>query len=320
MFSRVGPEGSQHIYRISADGSGLTYVRPGYSPQFSREGKKIAFSSSEGISVAARDGSNPRPILEHDSIGYTPHDWSPINDLVAWEGHNNVSWIGAISPQRATWTPGFRLDPTEEFDVNRPQWSPDGTRLAMGITFSVESGCWQSSACIPHRDVGLTVSDLAGERTVLHPNGHDPAWSPDGTRLAFVVPALDFRADPPKIHVVGADGDGDRALTVGGEPDWQPLPVRPREPETRTVTVTVPAPPPPPVVVERVVTRTVRVPAERCEIAEDGRRLTLTIRTRTTISRGARIRIALLLDGERVTASPGRGIEVRARWALDRRG
>jgi hypothetical protein len=120
--------------------------------------------------------------------------------------------------------------------------------------------------------------------------------------------------------VIGADGSGDRALTVGGDPDWQPLPVRPRESETRTVTVTVQAPPPPPVVVERVVTRTVRAPAERCEIGEDGRRLTLTIRTRKTIPRGATVRIGLRLDGDRITASPRRGMDVRARWALDRRG
>lgn len=52
-----------------------------------------------------------------------------------------------------------------------------------------------------------------------------PAWSPDGTKIAFVfLPSK----GPPQIHVMNADGTGVKPLTEipGGTdtPAWSPLP------------------------------------------------------------------------------------------------
>lgn len=44
--------------------------------------------------------------------------------------------------------------------------------------------------------------------------GTQPAWSPDGRRIAFVRDG--------DIHVVGADGTGDRRLARGFSPAWSP--------------------------------------------------------------------------------------------------
>jgi polyisoprenoid-binding protein YceI len=49
-----------------------------------------------------------------------------------------------------------------------------------------------------------------------------PAWSPDGRRVAFSRAEDDPNAPPPSINVSRADGSGRKELTFGGLPDWSP--------------------------------------------------------------------------------------------------
>ena len=323
LFNREGTQGA-HMYRMRADGSAVTWIGPGHRPVFSRDGKRIAYGDGTRVVVANLNGSGARTITDDTWYRYA-RDWSPVSDLILWEVQDNTDWIGATAPNGGELSIGGGRDDTEQLpgrddaiSLNDPEWSPDGTRIAATFSLAPPHPCWDEPPMLPQcpnpdPEVGINVIDLSGNRTLIRPgHGSAPAWSPDGARIAF--------EEQGQITIMAADGSGVRPLVAGGQPDWQPLPVRPREPETRTVTVTVPGPPPPPVVVERVVTRIVRVPAERCEIGEDGRRLTLTIRTRKPIRRGASIRIGLRLDGDRIAATPRRGMDVRARWALDRRG
>ena len=65
----------------------------------------------------------------------------------------------------------------------------------------------------------LTIVQLSnGNR-----QGHDPAWSPDGTRIAFTVPRRD-NGDGP-VHMMNSDGSGVTQLansTVDSDPVWSP--------------------------------------------------------------------------------------------------
>jgi WD40 repeat protein len=75
---------------------------------------------------------------------------------------------------------------------------------------------------------GIAVVDAAGDlRTPpalarLGGSPRDPAWSPDGTRLAFTA----TRAGNQDIYVIARDGTGERRLTVDPAPDsgaaWSP--------------------------------------------------------------------------------------------------
>ena len=66
--------------------------------------------------------------------------------------------------------------------------------------------------------VNLTRSDLVGDNS--------PAWSPDGTKIAFVS----VRDLSPNLYIMSSDGSGEIMLTrnseknmfVGGQPDWSP--------------------------------------------------------------------------------------------------
>jgi hypothetical protein len=75
---------------------------------------------------------------------------------------------------------------------------------------------------------GIAVMPPAGGRwytRVTYRNDHDPAWSPDGTRIAFT---RSTPSGPSEIYVVDSDGSNLERLTRGGgfgsaaEPTWSP--------------------------------------------------------------------------------------------------
>ena len=314
LFERRPPDfGQPHIYRVAADGAGLTWVRQGGSPQFAPDGKRIAYGA-EDVYVDRRDGSEPQRIT-HLDLGHAPADWSPINDLILFQAHNNISWIGAVSPAGATLDFGLpSRDPGPDYvDYRDPSWSPDGTRVVLGSLASAEhSYCWSVPTCSDPL-VGLIVTDLAGGYTVIRQGqalGHTTAWSPDGTRIAYTA--------GDSLQIIHPDGSGRRTLTKGSQPDWQPLPRppihgdAPPPPEPRTVTVTVPVEVPGPVrVVEKIVTRTVQGGPEKCVVPKGKRRFTLLLRANKTIRAGMGFKVVVDLDkGRRGKATVAKGKKV----------
>jgi Tol biopolymer transport system component len=86
-----------------------------------------------------------------------------------------------------------------------PSWSPDGRRIA----FDGASGIW------------IVNSDGSGLRQ-LTSGGQDegsPVWSPDGTKIAFVRRDPDYITD---IWVASVDGSGEQPLTRTPFPEWGP--------------------------------------------------------------------------------------------------
>jgi TolB protein len=101
---------------------------------------------------------------------------------------------------------------TSAGDDSRPDWSPDGQRIA-----------FQSNR---DGNLELYVMDADGSnptRLTTTPSQQalfvgTPAWSPDGTRIAYE------RAG--RIRIMNADGTGDVALPAVGsadiDPSWRP--------------------------------------------------------------------------------------------------
>jgi len=72
---------------------------------------------------------------------------------------------------------------------------------------------------------GSGQSNLTGVPTVPPPFDEDPAWSPDGSRLAFISPNLPTTS-APQLWTMNADGSGKTHLgndvTPDREPAWSP--------------------------------------------------------------------------------------------------
>lgn len=91
------------------------------------------------------------------------------------------------------------------------RWSPNGRKIA--FTYTVGSRYTGYSS-----DVYTVNADGTGLRRLVagpHVDRASPSWSPDGTRLAY-------SQVPAEIHIINADGSGDRVLTSGLDPAWSP--------------------------------------------------------------------------------------------------
>lgn len=211
---------SYALWTMNADGSDqkMIYQAPenvylAY-PRFSPDGAKIALVS--GIAVAFRpkevgslvllssDGSNPQPVT--DGVFATQISFSPDGAKIAFtaapSGDNfkvgivNLDGSGKIL-----------LDTGGVSDVD-PSFSPDGAKIAFS---SRRNDTFDSAITIANADgSGATVlvsSDPSGSKRFFQ-----PAFSPDGNRLAFYFG--DF------IGTINLDGSDQKTLTEGRNPMW----------------------------------------------------------------------------------------------------
>ncbi|SRR6266508_241483 len=127
----------------------------------------------------------------------------------------------------------FTMDPDGTNIVNvtgsiratdaRPDWSPDGTRIAFARV--------QGTQGHPNREVYAINADGTGLKRLTNNNAHDtrPAWSPDGTEIVFVSDRADPDAIPCivticvfDIYIMNADGTNVRRLTHDAANDDMP--------------------------------------------------------------------------------------------------
>lgn len=112
---------------------------------------------------------------------------------------------------------GIQRVTTDSFSGSHLSWSPDGSKIV--FVRGLSEG---------HSEIGVISSDGTGESVILSDEGADvplnpqgPAWSADGSRIAF------YSGDGD-IYVMKTDGSGLRKLTDSGDecgdlyPTWSP--------------------------------------------------------------------------------------------------
>lgn len=184
-------DGHWQIYTVAPDGSGLTRVTNGpdddIEPAWSPDGTRLVFVRNTGGNM----------------------------DVFSVNGDGS-------GLHRLTSDPGRDVDPA---------WSPDGTTIAFatdrtGKATEVVSYTGDTQT-VRQTELYLMGADGSNQRRVMAPVPQElsqPAWSPDGKSLAYEW--YDWDAVVGEIHVVGADGSGDRKVFGDGyfdeEPAWSP--------------------------------------------------------------------------------------------------
>lgn len=205
--------GGFNIYRVRADGTGMTLVIPdGSEPALSPDGSRIAYrmrrdTGGLGIGLASATGQFQSVVTEESTAGYPT--WSPDGNNLAYNsvpGSQQTSIIKRIGV-------GPNNTPTNIVDGWRPAWQGDAGTLVLF------DGCRAGAAC----GSVLTISAFDGDpnNPTLVTGGSAGAWSPNGQQIAFQAP--DDKG-LMQIWIANADGSNRRQVTtdVGthGMPAW----------------------------------------------------------------------------------------------------
>ena len=207
------PDGKRIAYSIGveyvpeiwvADAAGHRMLADGSGPAWSVDGGRIAYTRSDaegiGVWVMGVDGSDTRRLARRGS----EPAWSPDGHRIAYSGHGGAVWVvEADSGTRRRLTDDWR--PDSSYGGLNLSWSPDGAHIIYH-RWVADSG----------REVWVVAADGSEHRRLI--DGSDPAWSPDGRRIAYEK-ALDFTNE---VWVTDPSGDSPQRLADGSSPVWSP--------------------------------------------------------------------------------------------------
>ena len=208
---------------IAGSGSGVEF---GWlvSPSWSGDGTQIAVLShikgTEGgrvTIVSVADGSLTQ-IGPHKATDYNGLDWSPTGSIAFLTGFSST--LHLIQPDGSG---SSVIDGNYLFD---PSWSPDGSRLAVSRYLGRVQGGRQRT------DIMTMDADGSGRQWVTStPKRWEwtPAFSPDGSMIAYSRTQTRDDLAFDDIWMVGVDGSGAHRITDTPNIDefgldWQPLP------------------------------------------------------------------------------------------------
>jgi len=227
-FRRAGA-GPDQLWVMNADGSGVTVV-PGSGrvgdPSWSPDGKQLVYECREQIwpyvgHICVRDVAGGGFQLLSSAAGASDGapTWSPDGTRIAWHrvmnGYSHLLVLTLKGLSLNALTP-----PTPGRHDSYPDWSPDGDQIVFS-RFQNGSGLGSSLYRVPATG-GATTLVIAGPPIVDDTYLTQPAWSPDGTTIAYA--AMDDDEGWGNIWTITPDGKDNTQLTFGRmtdmSPDW----------------------------------------------------------------------------------------------------
>lgn len=243
--SKIVFESGDDIYLVNADGSNLRNVTDplsGSQPTLSPDGTQVAFIRRANpisqpchgqywLYVMNVDGSNLRQLAYRDcDLLYEPR-WSPDGTtiLYGWQFRLRAPAMIAVKPDG---TGGRQLLPGgvgSHVASTWPVWSPDGRMLAYVYTngwTDFPGNEMEQRIRVANADGTPRWQGTQGLNTGYTVEGQ-PAWSADGTKVAYVRTTLRYAPSSSEIWVAPIDGSS-QATPLSSQPGkddspaWRP--------------------------------------------------------------------------------------------------
>lgn len=246
-FISSNPGGTNQVFVMNADGSGRRQVTntptAKQEPTWSADGTRIAYVANSfdvdgqtdlEIWAINADGTG-RQQLTNNSFPDTQPAWSPLGNKIAFvsartgDNDKNIYVMNANGSGQTSITPnsppGCSPNCYQGDDVN-PAWSHNGNKIAYVHGYGTPQNPLAGGG-LPN--IWTMNPDGSGKINVSNNpdvSAFEPAWSPNGARIAYTGVATGSSQD---IYVMNANGAGQAPIDTNAakdeDPDWQPIPV-----------------------------------------------------------------------------------------------